>query len=322
MLAVETVTAGKVEEVLTMLSNRITSGENLAEVHDTIEDLGDKDLKVLIQKVGKYHKLTKEKYLAAFKSEASKVKGSLDSRQITQLRREFLAMSNLADEPLKKKIVARGEPIMSQLRSALVPSTESLRKACSEKTCQQRELLVNLSQVMNSLYEADLTPDVVDQVEEIEKAEKVVSMALSQLDKKGVRIMESNKKVFEQSSVPEPEWRGVADCNVMRLLLGLNALKLDPKLCEAARDHSKDMEEHNFFAHESPVAGKKTPWDRAKRFGTTASGENIFAGRPDPIAANQAWFYSPGHHRNMFKTGHQRIGLGQHNSHWTQLFGR
>jgi uncharacterized protein YkwD len=107
-----------------------------------------------------------------------------------------------------------------------------------------------------------------------------------------------------------------------RLYLGLSALTIDPKLCDAARDHSKDMSEQNFFAHESPVKGKTTPWDRASNFGTTASGENIYAGSTDPHGANTGWFYSPGHHKNMFNPGQKRIGLGQFKSHWTQMFGR
>ena len=46
------------------------------------------------------------------------------------------------------------------------------------------------------------------------------------------------------------------------------------------------MEKLKFFAHESPVEGKKTMVDRAKRMGTTASAENIAMGQPDGEAAN------------------------------------
>ena len=106
------------------------------------------------------------------------------------------------------------------------------------------------------------------------------------------------------------------------MLVGLNALVLDPKLCAAARDHSKDMAEKGFFAHESPVPGKKTPWDRAKNFGTTASGENIFMGSNDPHAAITGWFYSPGHHKNMFRPNLVRMGLGCTGKHWTQMLAR
>ncbi|MDC0270126.1 CAP domain-containing protein, partial [bacterium] len=109
--------------------------------------------------------------------------------------------------------------------------------------------------------------------------------------------------------------------NEWRLLLGLNALDLDPKLCEASRGHSEDMNKHKFFAHESPIDGKETPWKRAAEAGTKATGENIYMGSQVPASANKGWFFSPGHHKNMFKNSHIRIGLGQYNRYWTQMFG-
>lgn len=75
-----------------------------------------------------------------------------------------------------------------------------------------------------------------------------------------------------------------------------------------------------FFAHKSLVKGKTNPSDRAKNFGTTGNGENIYAGNASPLAANKAWFYSPGHHRNLFNTRYRTIGMGRHERHWTQMF--
>ncbi|NIP94792.1 MAG: CAP domain-containing protein, partial [Akkermansiaceae bacterium] len=95
----------------------------------------------------------------------------------------------------------------------------------------------------------------------------------------------------------------------MRLLVGLPALELDPKLCEASRGHSEDMSKLGFFSHTSPVPGKATPSDRARRAGTSGGAENIYTGSRNPEAANKGWFYSPGHHKNMFNPGYRRIGL-------------
>src|SRR5690606_12591062 len=128
----------------------------------------------------------------------------------------------------------------------------------------------------------------------------------SQLPKDGLRILEKNRRIAGKDEVPADEAKGVEECNLLRLYVGLDALTLDPKLCDASRDHSKDMAEKGFFAHESPVPGKKSPWDRARNFGTSASGENIYAGSTDPHAANMGWFHSPGHHKNMFGAGHKR----------------
>jgi uncharacterized protein YkwD len=105
------------------------------------------------------------------------------------------------------------------------------------------------------------------------------------------------------------------------MLIGLRPVRLDPKLCEAGRGHSKDMAEKNFFAHDSPVSGKETPWKRAQLAGTSANAENIFVGSKSPQAANKAWWYSPGHHVNMLNPGSQRGGMGHHEGRWTQMFG-
>jgi uncharacterized protein YkwD len=75
-----------------------------------------------------------------------------------------------------------------------------------------------------------------------------------------------------------------------------------------------------FFAHESPVSGRETPWKRAQAAGTTASAENIAAGTDSGGGAVQMWWHSPGHHKNMLG-GQPRTGLGRYERHWTQLFG-
>jgi uncharacterized protein YkwD len=109
--------------------------------------------------------------------------------------------------------------------------------------------------------------------------------------------------------------------NVARMICGLRPLLYDARLCQAAQGHSKDMESHDFFSHESPIEGKKTPWDRAKLAGTTASGENIYKGSSISTDALKAWFLSPGHHKNMFSESAHRQGLGHAGNLWTQMFG-
>jgi len=143
----------------------------------------------------------------------------------------------------------------------------------------------------------------------------LLAMPMSNGDR---RALEGNRVLAPQLD-PE-EASGVLDLNRLRILLGLNAVTIDVKLCNAARDHSNDMRTLGFFAHESPVDGKKTPWDRAARAGTSAGAENIAAGQRTGPDANRAWWYSPGHHKNMLG-GHSRVGLGRSESHWTQMFG-
>ncbi len=116
------------------------------------------------------------------------------------------------------------------------------------------------------------------------------------------------------------EAAGILEVNRIRVRAGLAALRVDLKLCTAGRGHSQDMVEHGFFAHESPLPGKKNPGDRAALAGTSGGAENIAAGQQTGLDAIQAWWYSPGHHRNMMGS-HGRIGLGRHQGHWTQMFG-
>ena len=116
------------------------------------------------------------------------------------------------------------------------------------------------------------------------------------------------------------EAKGILILNLMRVRFGIGALALDPKLCLAAHGHSSDMKELKFFAHDSPVAGKETPWKRAELAGTSAHAENIYTGSEKPADAIEGWWHSPGHHANMLGESH-RVGLGRAGSLWTQMFG-
>lgn len=149
---------------------------------------------------------------------------------------------------------------------------------------------------------------------------------MSQSDR---RIFDKNALIpiaGERDEIPEegyvlPEEKlGVRFLNQRRVLLGLPAQAHDPKLSIACRGHSKDMAEHDFFSHDSPLKGKETPWARAALAGTSAGAENIAKGADTGEKAILQWWYSPGHHRNMMGGG-ARTGLGRFGVHWTQLFG-
>lgn len=113
---------------------------------------------------------------------------------------------------------------------------------------------------------------------------------------------------------------GMQRLNQIRILVGLPAQAVDLGLVKACRIHSEDMTTRGFFAHESPVSGRETPWKRAQAAGTSANAENIAGGVTTGAAAIEMWWHSPGHHKNMLG-GHKRTGLGRHEKHWTQLFG-
>ena len=114
-----------------------------------------------------------------------------------------------------------------------------------------------------------------------------------------------------------------ATLNINRSLLGLAPLRLEEKLSDACKGHSSDMARLGFFAHESPVPGKKSPWDRARvaGFQGNASGENIFMGSTSPQAAYDGWFGSDGHRFIMMAEGPTVLGVGPVGSHWTMMTG-
>lgn len=143
-------------------------------------------------------------------------------------------------------------------------------------------------------------------------------LVLGSMPAKDQSVMRDNATLRDQVGVEE--YRLVCITNRYRVLMGRPAFKLNVKLCSASREHSKDMVEHKFFSHESPLPGKKTFTDRAARHGTSAGAENIYAGGSRADGPFSAWFNSDGHHKNMMG-GAAEIGVGNHEKHWTEMFG-
>lgn len=135
------------------------------------------------------------------------------------------------------------------------------------------------------------------------------------------------------------------EINQQRLEHGLEPLDMDERLCEIARNHSRDMALQHFFSHtnlqgENPSArGKRQGWDEKKRIShnTWAVGlaENIFLNhlydRVTTITENgivvekryawktqeriahstvQGWMESSGHRKNILSPQFDRQGIG------------
>ncbi len=99
--------------------------------------------------------------------------------------------------------------------------------------------------------------------------------------------------------------------NRYRMMMGLSALSVNPKLMEIAQKHSEDMVKRKFFDHVNPDG--KTPGARG------ASGENIAFGSTDGVATTEQWLHSSGHHRNILG-GYGNVGVGKEENKWTQDF--
>ncbi len=247
-----------------------------------------------------------------------------DLSEIARLRLPILALSK--GEPTHEELAAKGDPAMARLTEIFVVNRADVL-AQSKDLQAEREQLQALGKhwerclaALPQSAPAEGESKKPFTFEEYLSGEEELAAGLAvPMDPKTQQVLAVNARLAGQLD-PE-EARTVLALNLTRNLLGLPALVIDLKLAAAARDHSKDMEPMKFFAHESPVPGKKTPWDRAARFGTSASGENIYMGSPDGKVANQAWFHSPGHFKNMLGD-HQRVGVGRSGVYFTEEFGK
>jgi uncharacterized protein YkwD len=103
-------------------------------------------------------------------------------------------------------------------------------------------------------------------------------------------------------------------------------LTMDPNLQCAARVHSKDMADRDFFDHDNPDGdGPSERMDEAGYDGR-GWGENIAAGRSTAEQTMMQWMNSPGHCVNIMGENYTLIGVGyypggEYGHLWTQTFG-
>ena len=238
--------------------------------------------------------------------------------QVTADRALLDELLKITDEAAQRERLAReGWPAIQRLQATLLPDSRD-RIEANEGLRQQRDAIrfrLSLGDDLAKHARLEASDHLRSRIEERQSGGAGLEAIATPRDR---RVLTGNARTAGRGGVPEQDLAAVADANRLRILAGLPALELDPALCKAALMHSEDMVEHGFFAHESPVPGRRTPWDRAREAGTTAHAENIASGQRDGPAANRAWFHSPGHFRNLFGD-FRRIGIGGHQRHWTQL---
>lgn len=264
------------------------------------------------------------------KAKASRV----EPAEVQKLRSQVLSLRT-RQELTKQMIVDEADPAVARLGEMLLLDRKAVLDGAAELGRQREQLLAlgkiwsDCQQALRADEPARSGPASADREEPPASSagfddylrgeeELAVQLALP-MDARTRGILAANAALAGRLDVEEQ--RAILACNLTRALLGLSVLSADMQLCAAARDHSADMERLGFFAHQSPVEGKSTPYARAQRLGTTASAENIYRGRADGRAINDGWFHSPGHHKNLLGD-HQRVGLGRSGQYFTQMFGK
>jgi len=259
---------------------------------------------------------------------AKKRTAKVDLNEVASLRATVLGLQRRGAGFTKEAIVGDGDPAMKRLEEICVIAPGEIL-AQSHELQADRDKLQGLGKLWESCQsqmpktpapDGQETPKAASFEEYLLGEEEVAAALAMPMDAKTRSVLAINAKLAEK--LDSEEARTILACNLTRNLLGLSALLIDPRLCDACRDHSKDMETLKFFSHESPVEGKKLPWDRAKRFGATASGENIAMSGRGGKAVNEIWFHSPGHHVNMLAADNVRIGVGRSGIYYTEQFGK
>ena len=105
-------------------------------------------------------------------------------------------------------------------------------------------------------------------------------------------------------------------------------LTWNTQLLDAARTHSADMAQHNFFSHTG--SDGSNVGDRATAAGFTWQriGENIAAGQTSAESAVNGWIDSPGHCRNLMNPNFTEVSVAcvensdsDFNRYWTNVLG-
>jgi len=249
-----------------------------------------------------------------------------DARKIKELQQQLGSIRTIKDEgEMKKQLEESGWPALRELlrlsQSGLGPADQG-----ADAEPDSEEALAALRQARQvGQFRQELRKKLGQPVSDLDSELKDVGRREGgaprgteiRASRRAASVLAENEKLKDR--IAAGEYAGILEMNHWRIAVGMEPMLIDPKLCDAARDHCKDMATLGFFAHESPVKGKKMPWDRAMRFKTSARGENI-AINDSTEAANQAWFLSPGHHKNMFNPEFRVIGLGIEDRHYTQMF--
>lgn len=240
-------------------------------------------------------------------------------QEVSRLRADAIRVGQ-AEDSTERQIREVCDPALQRLLELLaIPRREVL--GSSRHLAGMRDELAFLAMVWwrageHEWDEAGIRP-ALDAL--LAADEAFASVMAWELDPRDRRVMVRNRKADDK--LDPREARAILLLNLRRLLLGHAALAIDTRLVLSARDHSRDMALLGFRGHDSPVGARSNVVERAERYGTRPSGENVAFGPPRAEQVIDLWWYSPSHHRVM-TSSHTRIGVGWYDDYWTMVLGR
>lgn len=100
----------------------------------------------------------------------------------------------------------------------------------------------------------------------------------------------------------------ISQTNALRSFLGLNELRENPTLDQAASQKLQDMISGQYFAHTSPSGVLPWYWIEINNYDYTYAGENLAIGFLTAKDTVDAWANSPSHRQNLLNPNFEEIG--------------
>lgn len=174
-----------------------------------------------------------------------------------------------------------------------------------------------------------ILPNVTDAVERSSIGSRLTYLAIDTAPKLGIAIdrnlstdlvtldpASANETITLQlgplgTLTPDPiaEEQMLELINRERAAAGAGPLKLDERLRDVARQHSREMFELDYFSHSSPVSGSPADRLRAAQVPAVTMGENL-AYAPNVQIAHEGLMNSPSHRANILQPEFTRLGIG------------
>jgi uncharacterized protein YkwD len=153
--------------------------------------------------------------------------------------------------------------------------------------------------------------------------ETLIAQRPYELIYKGKLIQAKEPDEEQWTAIEKGSERQIFDLtNIIRKRSGLDPLQWDEHVSEVAYKHSRDMNENDYFAHESPKHGDLSRRLAKGNVEFSAAGENIAAEYMDGPAAFEGWLNSENHRKTMLNEDFNRIGVGVYKKNYTQNFVR
>jgi uncharacterized protein YkwD len=97
--------------------------------------------------------------------------------------------------------------------------------------------------------------------------------------------------------------------NQYRAEQGLQPLRIEPRLAQAAQDRVKHMEDLGYWSHSAPDGMSPFVWLVARDYAYSSAAENLAAGFETAHVLVDSWMESPGHRRNILTPEFADVGI-------------